>query len=211
MLAGLFVVCGFVCVSISCQQTPSAAALISGGIGGPKLTLSKGNALTQSLPSCIAHIIAEAGKCSSKHIQHCLIGEIHAMDVPPPAQLGKEYRVGTSPTAERFERMRTSTDDEEETRRPIAETAPASAMGAFGADQPKLIGKVPPFSSCQAYCCSLGFAAMHAKSHDGRHQPPCINSLLWPFFAARAASTASKQHLAISTTEKWLHFCCRWR
>lgn len=67
------------------------------------------------------------------------------MELPPPAALGKEYRVGGSqaPTAKRFERM-ADDDGEEAPRRPVAETASASAMGAFGKDQPMLIGKVLP-------------------------------------------------------------------
>ena len=69
------------------------------------------------------------------------------MELPPPSQLGKEYRVGQQPlTAESAERMATDgegrNDDDERPRLPVAETAPASAMGAFGTEQPKLIGKV---------------------------------------------------------------------
>lgn len=43
------------------------------------------------------------------------------------------------------EKMVTSTpggDDDERPRLPVTKTAPASAMGAFGTDHPKLIGKV---------------------------------------------------------------------
>lgn len=50
-------------------------------------------------------------------------------------------------TAETAERMATDEErgnDDERPRLPVAETAPASAMGAFGTDQPKLIGKVLP-------------------------------------------------------------------
>ena len=66
------------------------------------------------------------------------------MDLPRPAQLGKEYRVGGQQSQTAAERMVTSEgpDDDERPRPPVTETAPASAMGAFGTDHPKLIGKV---------------------------------------------------------------------
>ena len=45
-------------------------------------------------------------------------------------------------TAERMVTHDQGGDDDERPRLPVTETAPASAMGAFGTDHPKLIGKV---------------------------------------------------------------------
>jgi hypothetical protein len=70
------------------------------------------------------------------------------MDLPRAAQLGKEYRVGGQQQQTSAEKMVTSGqggDDDERPRPPVTETAPASAMGAFGTDHPKLIGKVHAF------------------------------------------------------------------